>query len=49
MKNSIFWDITLGGSTMRDAPVATCFDADFLPGLFFDREDGGYVLLRNVG
>jgi hypothetical protein len=29
--------------------VATCFHAGFLIGLFFDREDGGDMFLRNVG
>jgi hypothetical protein len=40
MKGSLFWDMTPGGSTLRDALVATCFDADFLLGLFFDPENG---------
>jgi hypothetical protein len=30
-------------------PPATCFDADFLLGLFFNPEDGGDMFLRNVG
>jgi hypothetical protein len=31
------------------ALLATCFQADFLLGLFFDPEDGGDMFLRNVG
>jgi hypothetical protein len=31
------------------APLATCFHAGLLLGLFFDSEDGGDMLLRNVG
>jgi hypothetical protein len=29
--------------------LATCFHASILLGLFFDREDGGYMFLRKVG
>jgi hypothetical protein len=29
--------------------LATCFHAGFSLGLFFDSEDGGDMLLRNVG
>jgi hypothetical protein len=28
--------------------VATCFEAGFLLGLFFDPEDGGDIFIRNV-
>jgi hypothetical protein len=36
-------------SQANRAPLATCFHAGFLLGLFFDPEDGGDMLLRNVG
>jgi hypothetical protein len=44
MKSSIFWDVTY-----RLTLLATCFHAGFLLGLFFDREAGGDMFLRNVG
>jgi hypothetical protein len=28
--------------------LSTCFQADFLFGLFFEPEDEGYIFLRNV-
>jgi hypothetical protein len=46
MKSSVFWDITLC-SPCR-ALLATHFLAGFLLGSFFDPEDGGDMLLRNV-
>jgi hypothetical protein len=32
----------------KPALIATCFHAGFLPGIFFDLEDGGNMFLRNV-
>jgi hypothetical protein len=32
----------------RAALLSTCFHAGFLFGLFFDPEDGGDIILRNV-
>jgi hypothetical protein len=40
MKSTVFWDSTL---------LATCYHAGFLLGLFFNPEDGGDMVLRNVG
>jgi hypothetical protein len=31
------------------ALLATCFHAGFLLSLFLDHEDGGDILLRNIG
>jgi hypothetical protein len=55
-KSTISWDTTpcsllkvnrrFGG---KYCPLATCFHAGFLLGLFFDPEDGGNMFLRNVG
>jgi hypothetical protein len=50
--SSIFWDITLRSPLKFNRPMAllaTCFHADFLFRLFFDPEDRGDMLLRNVG
>jgi hypothetical protein len=56
IKSYIFWDITpcsllkinrRFGRTY--ALLATCFHAGFLLGLFFGREDGGDMFLRNIG
>jgi hypothetical protein len=58
MKSTIFRDITpcspfkvnrRFGGTYRLHLLATCFHAGFLLILFFDPEDGGDMLLRNVG
>jgi hypothetical protein len=58
--NSIFWDITpcsplkvnrrfgIECRLHHQALPATFFHAGFLLGLFFDLEDGGDMLLRNV-
>jgi hypothetical protein len=46
IKSSVFWDI------MQRNPLAlfaTCFQAGYLLGLFFESEDGGDMFLRNVG
>jgi hypothetical protein len=34
---------------IKTAVFYTCFHAGFLLGLFFDPEDGGDMILRNVG
>jgi hypothetical protein len=60
MKSYIFWDLTpcipskvncrFGGTCRRNIQaLAICFHAGFLPGLFFDLQDGGGMFLRNVG
>jgi hypothetical protein len=59
LKSSIFWDITLisppsSGSKNKlnkkpaELLLAICADASFLLNLFFDPEDGGDMLIRNV-
>jgi hypothetical protein len=53
MKGSIFWDIrvTLCSPLKFNQPTALLapfFNAVFLFRLFFDPEDEGYMLLRNV-
>jgi hypothetical protein len=45
MKSTISWDI-MPCSLLNDT---TCFHAGFLLGLFFYLEDGGDMLLQNVG
>jgi hypothetical protein len=39
----------LQGQKISEADLATSFHADFLLGLFFDHEDGGDMLFRNIG
>jgi hypothetical protein len=34
---------------IEQALLVICFDAGFLPGLYFYPEDGGDMFLRNVG
>jgi hypothetical protein len=34
---------------ISSALFATCFHAGLLLGLFYDREDGGYMFLQNFG
>jgi hypothetical protein len=56
LKISIFWDITPCTPFEIQQPfrrnkqslLATCFQTDFLLGLFFILEDGGDIFLRNV-
>jgi hypothetical protein len=46
----IFWDITpCSPLKVNRTLFATCFQAVFLLGLFFDPEDKGDMFLRNVG
>jgi hypothetical protein len=60
VKSLVFWDITphsplkvdqrFGGTRrLHQSSVCYLFHDGVLVGLFFDREDGGDVLLRNVG
>jgi hypothetical protein len=55
MKGSVFWDIAPCGpvqveNSFRGTSLACCLlHAYFLPGLLFDPEDVGDILLRNVG
>jgi hypothetical protein len=35
-------------SALLQSSLDTCFHAGFLPGVFFDPEDGGNMFLRNV-
>jgi hypothetical protein len=58
MKITIFQDITASSPLKfnrrferiyRSHLLATCFHASFLPGLFFEREEGGNMFLGNVG
>jgi hypothetical protein len=48
MKSAIFWGI-MPCSPFEAEPLATCFNAGFLLGIFFDPEDGGDIFLRNIG
>jgi hypothetical protein len=41
--------MTLEFVQIMHAPLATCIQAYFLLGLFFDPEDGSEMFLRNVG
>jgi hypothetical protein len=36
-------------TSVKAALLATCFYAGFLLNLFFDPEDGGDMVLRNIG
>jgi hypothetical protein len=58
MMSSIFWDKTpysplkvnrRFGGTCRLYLLTTCFHSDFFLALVFGSEDGGDLLLQNVG
>jgi hypothetical protein len=49
VKSFIFWDITPCSPLKAGGKLATCFNAGFLLGLFFDTENGGDMFLLNVG
>jgi hypothetical protein len=51
LKSTIFWDITalIVNRRFGGALLATCFHAGIFLGLFFNPEDGGDMLLLNVG
>jgi hypothetical protein len=48
---SILWESSCHSAlySLVSVLLATCFHAGFILGLFFDPEDRGDMLLRNVG